>query len=565
MKSRNHDKKNLSFLVLVAVLVAFFCYATSTTFAEPFSTAMPTIVDPRYKISVLVSGSDFHGIHGLTFDSLDTIYTGSVAGQTIYKVCPETGKIQVYVGPPYGVADDLEFGPDGRLYWTTMPVGKVYCKSADGAITTLAEGLPGTNALAFNQEGRLFVSQVFMGDALWEIDLSGGKNNRKVAESLGGLNGFDFGPDGKIYGPLWFKRAVARVDPESGQIEVVADGFQVPAAANFDSKGNLYVVDSAAGEVIRVDVKTGEKTLVAKVDPSIDNLAINSKDRLFITNMANNGIYEIDTNTGKARTVVEGKLACPGGIAVTSENGSDTLHLADLFSYRKVDGFTGKFTTVARSLHAAGPYIVEYPMSVSIQGNTVILTSWFTGSVQEMDRVTGESKRVLHGFKAPSHALMMTDGSLIVAEMVTGSLLKVTGEKEEDRTVIAKGLIVPTYLSFISSDAVFVTEYLAGTVARIDLGSGEKTIVASGLSMPEGIAVNTDGKLLVVETGTRMLTEIDPATGAVKPIAINLAAGMSSFPGGAPPGVITGVAVSDSGSIYVTGDIENVIYKITPK
>ena len=182
-----------------------------------------------------------------------------------------------------------------------------------------------------------------------------------------------------------------------------------------------------------------------------------------------------------------------------------------------------------------------------------------------MDRLTGKSKRVLHGFKAPAHALMMPDGNLIVAEMATGSLLKVTGEKEEDRTVIATGLIVPTYLAFADADAVFVSEYLAGTLSSIDLGSGEKKIIASGLSMPEGVAVLPDGKLLVVETGTRMLAEIDTTSGAVKPLVINLAAGMSSFPGGAPPGVITGVAVSQSGSIYVTGDIENVIYKITLK
>jgi hypothetical protein len=36
---------------------------------------------------------------------------------------------------------------------------------------------------------------------------------RLIARDLGGLNGFEVGPDGMIYGPLWFKNSVVRVDP----------------------------------------------------------------------------------------------------------------------------------------------------------------------------------------------------------------------------------------------------------------------------------------------------------------------------------------------------------------
>ena len=77
--------------------------------------------------------------------------------------------------------------------------------------------------------------------------------------------------------------------------------------------------------------------VIAKVDPSIDNLAIESKDRIFITNMSKNGIYEIDKKTGKSRTVVEGKLSCAAGVAVSTEDGSDTVYITDVFSLKKVD------------------------------------------------------------------------------------------------------------------------------------------------------------------------------------------------------------------------------------
>ena len=384
MKEKVDLSKLFFTLIIALVFICFGFIITPAAKAKPFLSSMPTVVEPGYKIQILVPGSYFHGIHGLAFDSQDNLYAGSVIGQSIYHVDTDTGDVSVFIGPPNGMADDLEFGPDGRIYYTSFLMGKVHAKGADGKVTVLAEGLPGINSLAFNQEGRLFATQVFLGDALYEIDLSGQKNTRLVAEKLGGLNGFDFGPDGYLYGPLWFKKVIGKVDVNTGQVEVVAEGFTVPAAANFDSKGNLFVVDTAAGEVVQVDVATGEKKVVAKVDSSIDNLAINSKDQIFITNMANNGIYEIDKKTGKARAVVEGTLACAQGVAVSSDPNGDTLYLASSFSYLKIDGFTGDTISGIR-MHTAGKHL-EYPFTASVHVDSVLLTSWFTGVVQEIDR-----------------------------------------------------------------------------------------------------------------------------------------------------------------------------------
>ena len=563
MKVKSYFSRFFVSSIVAFVFLCFVAVITSSVRAAPFISSMPTVVDPGYKIQILVPGSYFHGIHGLTFDSQDNLYAGSVVGQSIYHVDTDTGDISVFIGPPNGMADDLEFGPDGRIYYTSFLMGKVHAKGADGKVTVLAEGLPGINSLAFNQEGRLFATQVFLGDALYEIDLSGQKNTKMIAEKLGGLNGFDFGPDGYLYGPLWFKKAIAKVDVNTGQLEVVAEGFNVPAAANFDSKGNLFVVDTAVGELIQVDVSTGGKKVIANLDSSIDNLAINSKDQIYITNMAKNGVYEIDKKTGKARAVVEGKLACAQGVAVSNDPTGDTLYLANSFSYLKVDGFTGDTISGIR-MHTEGKHL-EYPNTASVHGDSVLLTSWFTGTVQEIDRKTDETKRMPHGFKAPSHALLMDDGSIIVAEIGTGSLLKITDQEGKERTVVAKDLIVPIYLAPAGPDGVYVTEAMAGTVSRIDLRNGEKKVVASGLMMPEGIAVFPNGKLAVVETGTRQLLKIDPASGAMTPLVINLPVGFPSYPGGLPPYLITGVAISESGSIYVTGDMENVLYKISPK
>ncbi|KKL49344.1 hypothetical protein LCGC14_2316430 [marine sediment metagenome] len=70
--------------VMVVVFLCFGFVITPAVKAKLFQSSMPTVVDPGYKIQILVPGSYFHGIHGLTFDSQDNLYAGSVVGQSIY-------------------------------------------------------------------------------------------------------------------------------------------------------------------------------------------------------------------------------------------------------------------------------------------------------------------------------------------------------------------------------------------------------------------------------------------------------------------------------------------------
>ncbi|WP_025033596.1 SMP-30/gluconolactonase/LRE family protein [Bradyrhizobium sp. DOA9] len=515
-----------------------------------------------WEVTRLVQGSAFHGVHGLGVDKAGHLFAGSVAGAALYEVDIAGGSAKVAIPAPVGMADDIAFAPDGTMAWTGFLAGDLYARKGDGPIRKLASGLPGINSLAFRKDGRLYATTVFLGDALYEIDIEGVKPPRQIMEKMGGLNGFEFGPDDKLYGPLWFKGQLARVDVDKAELNVVADGFKVPAAVNFDSRGNLFVVDTALGQLVRVDPKSGAKTMVAQLKPSLDNLAIDDKDRIYVSNMADNGIQEVDPATGQAKQIIIGKLALPGGIGITSENGKDTIHVADLFAYRTVDGATGEVTEKSR-MHAAGTTL-EYPMSATAKGNDVVLSSWFTGTVQVIDGKTGATRDMLHDFKAPHDAIVLADGSILVAELGTKSLIKVSGEHGKDRTTLIGALEGPVGLVRGAGDEVYITEAFAGLVSRID-SNGEKTVVAKELKMPEGIARTNDGKLIVAEVGAKRLIEIVPESGKITEIAANLPIGLTGAPGGLPTHVPTGVAVGATGAIYVSSDIENAIYKVVKK
>jgi sugar lactone lactonase YvrE len=515
-----------------------------------------------YEVTLLVPGSAFHGVHGLGIDKAGRLFAGSVAGAALYEVDRGNGTAKILIPAPEGMADDIAFAPDGTMAWTGFLTGDLYSRKGDGPIKKLASGLPGINSLAYRKDGRLYATQVFLGDALYEIDVDGAKPPRKIMEKMGGLNGFEFGPDDMLYGPLWFKGQVAKVDVDKGELTVVADGFKIPAAVNFDSKGNLWVVDTALGQLVRVDPKTGAKKMVAQLKPSLDNLAIDENDRIFVSNMADNGIQEVDAETGAAKQVIIGKLALPGGIGVVSDDGKDTIYVADVFAYRIVDGATGEISEPAR-MHADGGTL-EYPMSATAKGDEVILSSWFTGTVQVIDRKTGKTKEMMHGFQAPHDAVRLADGTLLVNELGTQSLVRVSGEHGADRTPILGGLAGPVGLVAASNDAVYLTEAFSGQVSKVG-SNGEKTIIAHDLKMPEGIALAPNGWLIVAEVGARRIVEIDPATGAITEIAGNLPIGLAGAPGGLPTNIPTGVGVGASGTIYVSSDIENAIYKVVKK
>ncbi|MGH8188393.1 MAG: SMP-30/gluconolactonase/LRE family protein, partial [Steroidobacteraceae bacterium] len=428
-------------------LAALGSIATHAVLAAPSS--------EHYDLQRLVPASAFHGVHGLAFDRNDVLYAGSVVGHSIYRVDTASGKVESVVGAPEGMADDLVFLADGTLVWTSISQGVVRARRGDGPIRTLAKLVSVNSVNVRRTDGRLFVGQVFGGDGVWELDPSGAKPPRSIVNTPGGFNGFDIGPDGMLYGPLWFKRQIVRIDPDSGEIKVVADGFETPAAADFDSKWNLYVLDTARGEVIRVDIKTGTKTRVAKLDTALDNLAIDSKDRLFVSNMADNGIQEVDLRTGAARQVVKGELAIPLAVAAAANGGKDTLYVADVFAFRSVDGQTGAVTDIARAHAAQTP--IGYPIAVAANDRHVILTN-NEGLVQRYDRRTLKLLNAWPDLPHAQSAIELSDGTLVLAETTTGKLMKVatSGSGGAQPTQILTGLRAPLGLAIASAGEVYV-------------------------------------------------------------------------------------------------------------
>jgi sugar lactone lactonase YvrE len=524
--------------------------------AAACSTTPPPPPQAEYGEPAVVEGPlPYLGVHGLGIDPRGRLLAGSVVGQSLSLVDRESGAVRPFVGPPAGMADDVAFGPDGEVAWTAYLVGELRIRNAAGEIRTVASGLPGLNSLAYTEDGRLFATQVFMGDALYEIDRSGEQPPRKIIEGMGGLNGFEFGPDGHLYGPLWFKGEVVRVNVESGEMDTVADGFRIPAAVNFDGQGRLYVVDSATGELLRLQPGTAEKVRVARLKPSLDNLAIDKQaGLLYVSNMADNSIQEVDLADGRVRDLVRTRLAAPSGLAMVG----DQLHIADTFAYRVMDTGSGDIREVGRMWASH----LEYPLNAWADEHVVVLTSWATGTVQVFDRASGEMTHGFHDFQAPHDAVQLADGSLLVAELATGRLLRVSGEQGEQREAVVVALAGPAGMAFNADRSTLFVTTAGGSVWAVNPADWSKRRVRDGLAMPEGISVSAAGKLLVMEVGKQRLLEIDPVDGATRTLAEDLPVGLPALEGLPPTGVFNDVVEAANGDLFFTADRDPGLYRL---
>lgn len=525
-----------------------------------FQLTPPQATSGGVQPNVLVTGAHIRSPNGIKVGPDGKLYVASTNERAVLVVDPDTGEILKRYGHEAGVRgpDDVAVAPDGSIYWTDIFEGRVGRLGADGSMRSQMVDV-GVNPIVFSSDGRLFAALAFLGDALYELDPNLIEPPRLLAENLGGLNSFQFGPDGKLYAPLMDKGQVVRidVDAEPIEIEVVAEGLW-PVAVKLDSKGQLYANGDPNANptgITRIDIATGELETVAVTPSGSDNFAFDANDRLFATLLAEGTITEV-MDDGSLRMLGPVGMVSPGGVTIRQRADGESIFVADLWMLQEFDSATGEFLGKVDNL---------MPNTVVVDGDNLLITSWFGNAVFVWNSDAKELVEEYYDFNMPMNTIRF-QGDLIVAELGTGSVVRASGADPAQRTTIADGFVKPMGLA-ADDENLWVSDRDTGKVWQI-IADGEAMdeplLVTQGLYRPEGMALAPDGRLLVAETGTDRLLAIDLATSAQSTIAQDL--GFSPiYPDGMIPwGMMSGIAVSPSGTIYVTADEANVVYRIDP-
>jgi sugar lactone lactonase YvrE len=503
---------------------------------------------PELQVRVLATGAHISGANGMHFSPDGRLYVASVLGSELVVLDPDTGAVLERLSDGVDGPDDVAFNADGDFYWTSILTGEVAgIRAATGERVSAASLTPGVNPITFSDDGRLFVAQCFFDDKLYEVDPAGIEAPRLISDDLGpgcGLNGMDWGPDGRLYGPRWFQHQVVSFDVDEGDMRIEATGFQVPAAVKFDSHGVLHVLDSMAGAVIRVE--GGKQSVVADLEPGLDNIAFDTNDRLFVSSFVDGSVTRIDAD-GSQVELAPGGMAHPGGLTVFTSGDATQLLVADLHSLRAFDPQTGKALWVQRNVLGVGE--LGSVLAVTPDGSNVVLSSFTDNNVRIWDPLHERNLARVDNLQLPVSALRY-GAQLVVTEYAAGSVKVIGGSLP---AVMASGLDTPTALVTDGND-LWISDRASGRVLKIAEGGNriDPVVVAEGLEAPEGLAL-WRGRLLVREGESGKVFLLDE--GGPR-LLVTLGAGSPPASDAQPPSMILNDIAVIGDTLYGTNELE---------
>lgn len=236
-------------------------------------------------------------------------------GHQLLRFDPDTGRVAERYGELCDT-DDVVVAPDRSLLATCAGDGTVVRVTRDGHSSVLATVGRGVNPIALSPDG----SAAYVGfgtaddDKLIRIPLDGGPT-QVVGSGLPVLNGFGFGPDGRIYAPTGGFEAVfgstgglVAIDVDSGTSEVIPlqfvgrpdkTGLAFAVGVDVGPDGTVYIAEGVNPALWAVDPHTGEATLVGESPLDFaDNVLLLSDGRLLLSGFLGNG-YVMFTPNGE--------------------------------------------------------------------------------------------------------------------------------------------------------------------------------------------------------------------------------------------------------------------------
>lgn len=226
------------------------------------------------------------------------VWGADYIGHQLVRFDPDSGRITERFGALCDT-DDVVVAPDESLIATCAGPGTVVRVSRDGTNDVLAHVGLGVNPIALEPGG----SAVVVGfgtddnDELIRVPLDGGPV-QVLADGLPVLNGFSFGPDGRLYVP-------------TGGVQGL-----------IGSTGGLGVIDTATGEFTKIPLTIpGSSTTGGSHDglPFAVGVDVGADGVVYIAQGMNPAVWAVDPGTGVAGLVGRSPLAYADNLAVLGD------------------------------------------------------------------------------------------------------------------------------------------------------------------------------------------------------------------------------------------------------
>lgn len=515
-----------------------------------YTETVPASAAEGWSLSRLTKPSRLMSANGIRTGSDGKIYVAQVAGSAISVVDPDTGDASVLSAMGDGIVgpDDLAFDSAGNLYCTEITEGKVVERAPNGTVRVIHGDMPVANPITVYQD-RVIAGELRMDGRIIELDRSGGGNHRVIFDKCPLVNAFDVGPDGKLYFPAQGANEIWRISLDGGEPEVVAKDLGVPDSVKFHPDGYIVSTQVYSGQVLKIDPRTGDKEVLADIGSGLDNATFVGK-RTFISHILGS-IHEI-VAPGQIKPIVEGGYEWPLGLDVGPDG---TLLVAD-------GGFSHLLAPGSPSQVIGNYFVPNYPgwiRDVVSVGDDEWIVTTADGVVARWHPRAQESEVLSSGHDGPFGVATGPDGAIVFAVLGAGTVRAIEGGNERE---LASGLDRPQGVAVSGDGTVYVAESGKGRVVK--LAGGRAETVIDDLADPQGLTIS-QGKLYVLDVGARELVETDLSGGNRTVLASGLPLGSPSGTvvqlGGVPNfcGPMTtfsGLATGADGTIYFSAMAE---------
>lgn len=517
------------------------------------------VVDPGYSAVVLAEDTPLAGCNGAIVGQDGALYVVHTGNNSTTRIDLKTGKASTFVPPSTGtyITDDITADDKGNLYMTgTTPiVGEVYKVDKNGVKTVIASGLLAPNGIQYNvKNGRLFITECFQGNRMFELDPTGVKEPRLMIKEnvIAVPEGFGFDQKtNDLIVPDLKSGKILRIHPDTAEIKTVAEGFVTPVALKVGPDNKAYIVELATGAVYRMSLDGKNKEKLAQISPGLDNLALTPDGKLYVTSYWDATVYEVATDgSGKFRALFPKGINQPLGLAAV--NGK--VYIGDAIMVRQVEN--GKY--VKTKLNAWAHH--GMPLTIGLAKGPAGQLIWpdaVNNAVAIGDPATGKFQPIAGGLNRPFGPLV-DGGKVFICEYGNGKITEIS-LKDGAKKTLTEGLEGPLALAKIG-DKLYVAEGRAGRISVVDPATGKKQVFLTGLSgKPGALADDGSGNLLVLDAAAHQLIKIDPKTMAVTTVAKNLPITYSivgSYPSVEFP---PSLDVDEKGNIYMATSERGVV------
>jgi trimeric autotransporter adhesin len=533
-------------------------------------------------------GAELNIPSGIAVDSQGNLYIADAGNNVIRKVTAATGNISTFAGNgTRGYSGDTGAAASATLNSpegvTVDSSGNVFIAdtgnnvirkvtAATGNITTVAgNGTRGVNG-GLATVAELNAPEGVVVDSLGNLFIADTGNNliRKVTASSGKIN--------NIAGSL---TAAGTWSGDGGAATLA--GLSAPGGVTLDSSGNVYIADTvnnAIREVSSGNITTivgngtccygGDGGPAANAELSFPyTVAVDFNGNLYIADEGNEVIRKVSVATGNISTIAgngEGgykgdsgpatsaELASPYGVAVDS---NANVYIADYINQviREVSVATGNISTVAGNQGLGRGYSGDGGPATSA------------------------------GLNYPASIAVDSHGNLYIADTYNHRIREVSAATGQIRTVAGNGalgfggdggpatsarLSVPYGVAVDSNGNLYIADTYNNRIREVSAATSQIFTVAGNgtagytgdgaaatsaeLNLPIGIAVDSNGNLFIADTSNNVIREVSAATGLISTVAGTGAYGFSGdngTPASAELANPVGVAVGSLGRVFV--------------